>query len=1547
MSTTASTNYPPPSLFGGLNAQAAAFCDPITSSPVDLSGGKSPSPSSTPPKRPNDSDCGSSSGLGMPKHDGSSEVSSLASDRDSGGVPATLLGHDTDFGLSSPVAPSSCPTMPMAAQFGVPRWQPHPTLLQSHMPPMQGRPPPQPFYTMTAAPLSNVTVAASSVSGNTTGSNGNSAVAGGLQAPSPLSTGQLLTGIPPANPTIMPSVTAQNNDLFVHVEQGETISLAVGNEVQHIAGPATIRMVGHSGLPASVLPLHVPRGHSVSQIVDEKGILRHLILSPQNAVNIPTSATGLNPPMNMQSRSPHKTTVETSPSTTAGRLSPKSASPPSAVPSYPPPNSSTTSEQMNTSYAQRKRSTPNKRPAGASSTDSTTFNGTNSTENETAQQLTIDYDESERLREALNRIHQPVITRVACHEADVHWQELDTSEASSDAGPFPQIDPSEFIYEIFLYETSPNERLITQKECPPLSKFNGVRLTRLKPRTAYHVAIRASLPGRQLVGQLSPTACFRTYSIPEPPQMLRVTSRGHSFLAFSWNPPVNHVDASVLGYVLEMAKGKADYMTVYDGPAEQARITRLEPGSHYRVHVAAKNESARSEFTPPLHVNTTGNMPPTSLPTTSANTPVNYYQPIYPAGVQQHQSHSYVPSSAIKLPAPTVVSISARSVRLSWLDTPRHFTNVTLEMSDPTRTGPHNFSPVPLESYASNHNSATVSGLRSNRDYRFRLTGSLGNSDMIRSEHTIVKTHKDRYENTTYYQSYQGTDKDRMVAPVLRGFEDENGVELSWKYQSYENELTTYVLEGSTTHQNGVYNDGQNDGTAEWKLCYKGTNNTTLVQEPHLCLFRVQAIKRNVPSAWSDIVYVRRNVRNKRQNTHNYNSHARSQYHGSTYQQNSQSHQPTRHQTPPSSTVTSKTTETETFVSTIPETEPTPLSAPSCSIPKFSNITQSSMEITWDIADGEEASSDDEKRSTIFEVQRVDKQALIIHASNEKHCRLENLRPVEHVQVRIRSVIIDNDGNRTEGTWTAIVSAITQSAVTSSPQNLRLKSDVVPLTLVWDPPAQLNGSDVIEYLLSWGYSSMEENKSIDSLVMQQLASTERLEYLVDSILPAHIYAFSVVSRNEAGKSEPSNRLEYTSPPTVPTPPGHLRLEATALETLHATWTPAASNGAIIEAYKLTLQHNKIVVQQETVSTETHEFLFNGLKPETHYTLEVQAKNNVGWGKAARCNCTTVSLPPQPPILSVIQVTANTLKLKWTDANQTTSSTSATANDELLYFYLEKENENGKFTNVYEGENRSVKVKGLRESSTHRFRIRASRVRASPLFAGPWSTTFSFETTPQPPSAIRAAPTVTEISSGLFQVDWPPYKTSKELSVVEEPSTKNVYYKLQSTSKINREKGAESWKTVYEGSVNTCSVNFGNSTLSTSRQLRVLVVQKINGEEIHSPPSPITIVNLQRTPTESPRKRPTKTTSGKSTPSSMVSTSGAGTSAGPSGRTNSTVAQPTRVLPPHKMSMYKRFRRFLTWLKRSVSEQNCALFVLAVFLFFSIAIAILLNQYYGA
>jgi len=46
-------------------------------------------------------------------------------------------------------------------------------------------------------------------------------------------------------------------------------------------GPATVRMVSTNSNPPIALPVQVPPGHVVQQIVDENGTLQHVILSSQ------------------------------------------------------------------------------------------------------------------------------------------------------------------------------------------------------------------------------------------------------------------------------------------------------------------------------------------------------------------------------------------------------------------------------------------------------------------------------------------------------------------------------------------------------------------------------------------------------------------------------------------------------------------------------------------------------------------------------------------------------------------------------------------------------------------------------------------------------------------------------------------------------------------------------------------------------------------------------------------------------------------------------------------------------------------------------------------------------------------------------------------------------------------------------------------------------------------------------------------------------------------------------------------------------------------
>lgn len=79
-------------------------------------------------------------------------------------------------------------------------------------------------------------------------------------------------------------------------------------------------------------------------------------------------------------------------------------------------------------------------------------------------------------------------------------------------------------------------------------------LTRLKPATDYLVSIRASLPERDLCGNLSPHTAFRTLACrPDAPQMPKCLSKQGSSAFVGWRtPPAN--GAPILGFILQMAK---------------------------------------------------------------------------------------------------------------------------------------------------------------------------------------------------------------------------------------------------------------------------------------------------------------------------------------------------------------------------------------------------------------------------------------------------------------------------------------------------------------------------------------------------------------------------------------------------------------------------------------------------------------------------------------------------------------------------------------------------------------------------------------------------------------------------------------------------------------------------------------------------------------------------------------------------------------------------------------------------------------------------------
>lgn len=92
-------------------------------------------------------------------------------------------------------------------------------------------------------------------------------------------------------------------------------------------------MVSTNSSPPVAMPMHVPQGHMVQQVLDENGTLQHVILSPDpmagpGAVMGPTGPMGAGPPGGPMagSASPPTSTVTTSATNTSSSVAPPSGS---------------------------------------------------------------------------------------------------------------------------------------------------------------------------------------------------------------------------------------------------------------------------------------------------------------------------------------------------------------------------------------------------------------------------------------------------------------------------------------------------------------------------------------------------------------------------------------------------------------------------------------------------------------------------------------------------------------------------------------------------------------------------------------------------------------------------------------------------------------------------------------------------------------------------------------------------------------------------------------------------------------------------------------------------------------------------------------------------------------------------------------------------------------------------------------------------------------------------------------------------------------------
>ncbi|CAJ0933643.1 unnamed protein product, partial [Mesorhabditis belari] len=554
--------------------------------------------------------------------------------------------------------------------------------------------------------------------------------------------------VPPNGPPIQ-GLFCSPSDLFVHIQPGERLTLRVGNEDQDIIGPATVRMVGEAGCHPSALPIYVPPGHQIHQIVDENGVLRHLILSSE-----PSMAQRSQQPASMMNGYGRAGPSQIHNLVTVDR--PNKAFPKTAPPRPPTAEPTPTEDQEDT--------------------------------------CDMDVEEKDRLREMLNCIQAPSLVRVTDVEADLQWQELDTSEAAAPGGPFPQIDASEFSYSVILYENQANNpRYITTYQCDPEQGGNCLRLFKLRPLTDYFVQLKASLEERGIIGEPSKAVHFRTKPPrPNAPMPLRILETGTNFMVIGWNTAVEKTHSvHFYNVYVQLGNEPTTRTKMFSGNEERAVITNLLAGTRYDVFVSVMTDCGESSLSSPLRVDTRPDVKPQ---------------------------------------VPNIQNITARSVKMNWATIPDH--KLSVEMSEGRMD---NNIRVVREQIAGP--GTIVDGLNPGTEYRFRLVVS--GLPSAKSDWVPVRT-------TQAQRNQEHPSKELRVLvpnPPFVIASSSRRLEIGWKVNGARDREFTYLVEGSPRIPEGAQ--------PKWKTIYRGEKTQVTVDEG-FAVFRVQTFnKKGVNSDWS------------------------------------------------------------------------------------------------------------------------------------------------------------------------------------------------------------------------------------------------------------------------------------------------------------------------------------------------------------------------------------------------------------------------------------------------------------------------------------------------------------------------------------------------------------------------------------------------------------------------------------------------------------------------------------------------------------------------
>ncbi|KAL8559262.1 hypothetical protein ACOMHN_040386 [Nucella lapillus] len=411
-------------------------------------------------------------------------------------------------------------------------------------------------------------------------------------------------------------------------------------------GPATVRMVSSNGPPVP-MPMQVPPGHMVQQIVDEHGILTHVILSPQPPMPSSTPMTG--GPSNAQQYypvpytthypsapqypshhhpHPHPAPHNVHPHMHSGIPPHIQSPPPHTCTNHAPVHSSGASPPLNSSddrtlrqrnrvrkkiqqrrpndpggyYPQQGGRNMGRRRGGGVNGEIHHGNGGHCNSLMGMENGPVEPEEDNSLIvQYLSNMPPPKVTEIESRSALIQLAPPPECEA-----PELEVDLQDCRYELLLSDKG--------REAKYKTVFCGdateITLKDLKPALEYHLRVSALL-SEELKGALTDPVSFCTSSCePERPQPPKLMNKAKASLQLKWNATCEN-GSKISTYSLEYDQGQGEnsFVEVYNGLNKQYRLTRLTASTRYLFRLAAINSVGKSAWSEVASFFTSGSVP--------------------------------------------------------------------------------------------------------------------------------------------------------------------------------------------------------------------------------------------------------------------------------------------------------------------------------------------------------------------------------------------------------------------------------------------------------------------------------------------------------------------------------------------------------------------------------------------------------------------------------------------------------------------------------------------------------------------------------------------------------------------------------------------------------------------------------------------------------------------------------------------------------------------------------------------------------------------------